>query len=292
MLRFRFESALTQAEVGKTITVTVSYTDALGTAESVTSSATAKVANVNDAGVVKVSGTATQGQILKAAVSDTDGMPTTGLKYQWLADGTAINGATTSTFTLTQTQVGKAISVKASYTDKLGSAESVTSAATAMIASPGKTGTTGKDVLGGSTGHDLLSGLAGNDVIYGGLGNDTLVGGAGSDRLTGGAGSDRFKFAGLTDLGLGATARDAIADFKHSEGDKIDLSAIDANSALKGDQAFAWVTKFGATAGQVRFAADGKGSGMLYLNTDKDVSAEYEILLTGVTTLAASDLVL
>ena len=41
--------ALTQAEVGKTITVTASYTDLQGTAESVSSAATSAVLNVNDA---------------------------------------------------------------------------------------------------------------------------------------------------------------------------------------------------------------------------------------------------
>lgn len=42
----------------------------------------------------------------------------------------------------------------------------------------------------------------------------------------------------------------------------------------------------------MHFAADGKGNGIVYLNTDKDADAEFEILLTGVTTLAATDLVL
>ena len=53
------------------------------------------------------------------------------------------------------------------------------------------------------------------------MGKATLVGGAGADKLTGGSDSDSFKFAALTDLGLGATARDVITDFKRSEGDKI-----------------------------------------------------------------------
>lgn len=123
------------------------------------------------------------------------------------------------------------------------------------------------------------------------MGNATLVGDAGADKLTGGGGSDSFKFAALTDLGLSATARDVIADFKRGE-DKIDLSAIDTDLVKAGDQGFVWITSFGATVGQVHFAADGKGNGVIYLNTDKDADAEFEILLTGVTTLAATDLVL
>ena len=284
---------LTQAQVGKAVSVKASYTDSLKTAESVTSSATAKIQNVNDAptGSVTISGTATQGQKLTAAnkLADVDGLGT--VSYQWLADGSAISGATGSTFTLTQDQVGKAVSVKASYTDGQGTAESIASTATAMVASQSKTGTAGNDILGGGTDKDLLSGLAGDDVIYGGLGNDTLTGGAGADRLIGGAGNDSLKFIALADFGLGASARDVIIDFKSGE-DKIDLAAIDPNSALKGDQAFVWVTDFSDTAGQVRFAADGQGNGIVYLNTDQDTDAECEIMLTGVTTLTAADLVL
>ena len=40
---------LGEAQVGKAITVTASYTDGHGTAESITSAASAAVANVNDA---------------------------------------------------------------------------------------------------------------------------------------------------------------------------------------------------------------------------------------------------
>ncbi len=154
------------------------------------------------------------------------------------------------------------------------------------------TGTSGVDTLKGDTidagSYDKLSGLGGNDKLFGLAGNDTLIGGAGADQLTGGTGNDIFSFTALTDFGLGATARDVIADFKHGE-DKIDLSAIDANLTRTGDQAFTWVTKFSATAGQVRFAADGNGNGIVYLNTDIDTAAEHEILLTGVTTLTAAD---
>jgi hypothetical protein len=132
---------LTQAQVGKTITVTASYTDLGGTAESVTSAATAAVVNVNDAptGSVTISGTATRGQTLTAAntLADVDGIPTSGsgaIAYQWRADGAPISGATSSSFLLTQAQVGKAVSVTASYTDQGGTAESVTSAATTAVA--------------------------------------------------------------------------------------------------------------------------------------------------------------
>jgi rRNA processing protein Krr1/Pno1 len=127
---------LAQAQVGKAISVTASYIDGYGTAESVASAATAAVANVNDAptGSVTISGTPTQGQTLTASntLADVDGLGTIG--YQWKADGIAIAGANGSTLLLAQAQVGKAISVTASYTDGYGTAESVTSAATAAVA--------------------------------------------------------------------------------------------------------------------------------------------------------------
>ncbi|MDD2742793.1 MAG: cadherin-like domain-containing protein, partial [Rhodocyclaceae bacterium] len=126
---------LMQAQVGKAITVKASYTDLLGSAESKTSSASSNVTNVNDAptGTVSITGTAVQGQVLTAAnsLADIDGMGT--VSYQWLANGAAITGATASTFTLMQAQVGKAMTVKASYTDLLGTAESKTSSATTSV---------------------------------------------------------------------------------------------------------------------------------------------------------------
>jgi hypothetical protein len=122
---------LTEAQVGKVISVVASYTDGHNTAESVASSATASVANVNDlpTGNVTISGTATQGQTLTAAntLADVDGLGAIG--YQWQADGLPIVGATANTLLLGAAQAGKAISVLASYLDGHGTAEAVTSLA-------------------------------------------------------------------------------------------------------------------------------------------------------------------
>ena len=132
---------LTQAEVGKLIKVVASYTDLQGMAESVSSAATAAVGNINDAptGSVSISGTTKQGQLLTAShnLADLDGIPSTGvnaIKYQWLANGSNIAGATASTYTLTQSEVGKLITAVVSYTDLGGQLESVPSPATAAIA--------------------------------------------------------------------------------------------------------------------------------------------------------------
>jgi Ca2+-binding RTX toxin-like protein len=125
---------LTQAQVGKAITVVASYTDRAGNAESVASSSTASVTNVNDkpTGAVTISGTASQGQVLTASntLADLDGLGT--ISYAWYASKTLLG--TGSTYTLTQNDVGKAITVTARYTDLQGIAESSTSRATAKVA--------------------------------------------------------------------------------------------------------------------------------------------------------------
>ena len=126
---------LTEAQVGKAVTVLASYTDGHGSAETVSSSATAAVANVNDAptGVVTVSGVAIQGQTLTAtsSLADPDGLGA--IKYQWQAAGVNIASANSSTFVLAEAQVGKAMTVVASYTDGHGTAEAVSSVATAAV---------------------------------------------------------------------------------------------------------------------------------------------------------------
>jgi ELWxxDGT repeat protein len=130
---------LTQAEVGKAITVKASYIDGQNNPESVLSAAVGNVANINDApiGTVIISGTTTQGQALTAtnAFFDTDGLGT--ISYQWQANGIDIVGATNATYTLTSAEVGKTIIAKANYIDGQGTAESVTSAATTTVSQMG-----------------------------------------------------------------------------------------------------------------------------------------------------------
>ena len=146
---------LTEAQVGKVITVTASYTDGHATAESIASIATDAVANVNDAGSVSISGEATQGKTLTATASDADGLGT--LSYQWLAEGSAIAGETSSSLVLAEAQVGKPISVNASYTDAHGTAESVTSAATTAIVNVNDAPTGAVSIEGTATQGETLT---------------------------------------------------------------------------------------------------------------------------------------
>ena len=126
---------LGNADVGHAIDVVASYTDGHGTLESKASAATALVTNVNDAptGTVTISGTAQENQVLTASntLADADGLGA--ISYQWQRDGVNVVGATGTTYTLGNADVGHAIDVVASYTDGHGTLESKASAATALV---------------------------------------------------------------------------------------------------------------------------------------------------------------
>ncbi|MGQ7289830.1 hypothetical protein ACUN7Z_20010, partial [Vreelandella venusta] len=185
---------LTQAEVGKVITVEVSYTDDQGTAEAVTSAATDSVANVNDAptGDVSITGDAVEDQALTVSntLADEDGLGA--VAYQWLRDGNEITDATGETYSLTQADVGAAISVRASYTDQQGTAEAVTSATTESVANVNDAPTGGVAISGDAIEDETLtadtSALADEDGLgafsYVWKADDTAITGATSSTYT------------------------------------------------------------------------------------------------------------
>ena len=158
---------------------------------------TLNVTPVNDAptGSVTISGTATQNQTLTASntLADVDGLGT--ISYQWLADGAAITGATASTFTLTQAQVGKAVSVKASYTDSQGTAEGKTSSATAAVVNVNDAATGAVTITNNTDATRGTTTLRQGDVLAAantladadGLGTITYTWKAGSDTVGTGA---------------------------------------------------------------------------------------------------------
>ena len=95
-------------------------------------------------GAPTIGGTAQVGETLNAStsdISDADGLANASFTYQWLADDTEIAGATGSTYTLADADVGKAIKVTVSFTDDAGNAEMLTSAATTAVAGPPLTAT-------------------------------------------------------------------------------------------------------------------------------------------------------
>ncbi|WP_397418244.1 right-handed parallel beta-helix repeat-containing protein [Phenylobacterium sp.] len=146
----------------------------------------------------------------------------------------------------------------------------------------------GDDTLQGDAEADRLGGDAGSDSLSAGLGADTLEGGAGADTLSGGAGSDVFLFR-AADLG----ATDRILDFSRSEGDKINLSPIDANTSLAGDQRFTFVgsNAFTKTAGELR-AVVSNGNTTLMGDTNGDGLADFQLVMVGNGTMQAADFIL
>ena len=70
-------------------------------------------------------------------ISDADGLDNATFTYQWVADDTDISGAAASSYTLVDSDAGKAIKVTVSFTDDAGNQESLTSAATGLVAGAG-----------------------------------------------------------------------------------------------------------------------------------------------------------
>ena len=91
-------------------------------------------ANTPATGAPAITGTTHVGQTLTAGTSgiaDADGLGA--FSYQWKADGTAISGAASSTYTLTSGEQGKMITVTVSFTDDAGTSESLTSASVGPV---------------------------------------------------------------------------------------------------------------------------------------------------------------
>ena len=136
---------LVGADQGKTIKVTVSFTDDASNPETLTSTATAAVAaaaNTPATGAPTITGAAQVGQTLTAVttgIMDADGLTSVSYTYQWIrvaTDNTETNiaSATASTHTLVAADQGTTIKVKVSFTDDASNAETLTSAATAAVA--------------------------------------------------------------------------------------------------------------------------------------------------------------
>jgi Ca2+-binding RTX toxin-like protein len=102
---------------------------------------------------------------------------------------------------------------------------SITAAITARLGATGSTSSS-------QTGSDKLYSV---ENIVTGSGNDSITAGAGANVMDGGAGNDTFRFLSAADAN-----GDTILGFQ--PGDRLDLSAIDANAGVRGNQAFQLVS--------------------------------------------------
>jgi Ca2+-binding RTX toxin-like protein len=153
------------------------------------------------------------------------------------------------------------------------------------------TGTDNANKLYGLDGNDTLHGGIGADYLAGGNGADTLDGGTGRDVTSGGAGNDVFAFADGDFGGATRATADRITDFVSGQ-DKIDLSAVDANTLVGGDQGFSFVgtAAFSHTAGELHYE---QISGSTYVSgdTNGDGIADFMIKLDGLHALTGTDFV-
>ena len=136
---------ITEKDEGKAIKVRVTFTDNAGKEETLTSAATAPVkpaqSNEPATGLPTINGTAQVGETLTAdtsGISDADGMTNAVLRYQWTRwDGDTdedIQGATDSTYEVSDEDEGKTIRLMVSFSDDRGNDEALTSAATGAVA--------------------------------------------------------------------------------------------------------------------------------------------------------------
>ena len=158
------------------------------------------------------------------------------------------------------------------------------------------TGSISNDVLLGNAGNNTLSSLGGNDRLFGRGGSDTVFGGIGADRLAGGFGgptaadgsADTFLYTDINQSTVGLLGRDTIVDFTRTEGDRINLSAIDANAGLAGDQAFAFIGNavFNGTAGQLRYDLPSR---QVQADVNGNAAADFAIVVDIVANMMVGD---
>jgi Ca2+-binding RTX toxin-like protein len=142
----------------------------------------------------------------------------------------------------------------------------------------------------GSLYVDVLSGDGLDNVLDGGSGDDRLIGLEGRDTLTGGWGADTFVFTQSLDSRVNGA--DRISDFSHGQGDLLDLSLIDANTGVAGDQAFVLAgSGFSGQAGEL-FQTTVGGLTTVSGDVDGDGLADFAIRLMNGVSLTASDLIL
>lgn len=153
------------------------------------------------------------------------------------------------------------------------------------------TGNRLNNLLTGNVGANVLNGLDGNDVLRGMGGADRLRGSLGNDKLFGGAGPDTFLF---DDFDRTNPSRDTIFDFSRAEGDRIDISGVDADTTNSGtNDAFTFICDavFHGVPGELRVIHTAANT-LVQLDCNGDGVADLAIRLSGVIDLQSSDFVL
>jgi Ca2+-binding RTX toxin-like protein len=146
-------------------------------------------------------------------------------------------------------------------------------------------GTAASDTIIGDDLSNTLEGRAGDDRIQGAGAADVLIGGAGADLFVFGAPSDSTPGA--------ADVIDGFDGAGPADGDRIDLSGIDADAGAEGDQSF--TMDGGRGAGRL-WIEDSFGVTLIHGNIDDDDAPEILIRIadgaTSADSYAAADFIL
>ncbi len=130
-----------------------------------------------------------------------------------------------------------------------------------------------------------VTGGSGGDTLVGNAANNLLRGNLGADMLTGGGGADTFYYFLAQDSTL--TAFDTIQDFNLTDGDKLDVTSLDANTATAANDDFVFLGTNALVANGLRYQQTG-GNTLVQADLDGNASTiEFQVTLVG--SLALTD---
>ena len=135
----------------------------------------------------------------------------------------------------------------------------------------------GNDTLRGNWEDNRIEGRDGNDVIHFGEGADVLFGQGGADHFV----------LDFVDEGI-----DRIIDFRRGQGDKIDVSQLDADTTLAGQQDFTFIgtAGFSGNAGELR-ALNFGGSARVMADIDGDGGVDLTFIAVDAGLLGSGDFI-
>ena len=149
---------LTEDDVGKAMSVRVTFVDDAGYQETLTSGATDPVAaapqpNSPARGAPTIGGAARVGETLTvdtSGITDEDGLDDSTFTHQWVREDSVMVASTPRSYTATDGDRGKAVQVRVSFTDDAGNWETRTSTQTATVEARANSPATGLPTINGT----------------------------------------------------------------------------------------------------------------------------------------------
>jgi Tol biopolymer transport system component len=212
------------ADVGATLLVAVTATNAVGSATSLSpptgviepASGGEDAVRPSSTTAPTIKGVLARGKTLTAVNGTWTGTTPMTFSYQWFrcpltsTNCVAIALATRATYVLAAADVNMRIRLQVSAGNAAGTTQALSSmtgkvgAAQPPVRPKTITGTARADRLKGTAAPEIIRGRGGNDTISAGGGADSVYGDAGNDRLDGGTGRDKV-FGGLGNDAIVAT---------------------------------------------------------------------------------------